>query len=51
MSVTAAAYGKLALARGSVVNLASMLTFFGAPRAPGYSASKDPMGRRTAEHW
>src|SRR6185312_12522931 len=37
----------LALARGSVVNLASMLTFFGAPRAPGYSASKGGIGQLT----
>src|SRR4051794_5981448 len=47
MRVTAAAHGKLAGARGSVVNLASMLTFFGAPRAPGYSSSKGGVGQLT----
>ena len=39
MRVASAAKAKLAASGGSVVNLASMLTFFGAPRGPGYSAS------------
>src|SRR3954471_11561264 len=47
MRVMAAARSKLARARGSVVNLASMLTFFGAPRAPGYSSSKGGVGQLT----
>jgi NAD(P)-dependent dehydrogenase (short-subunit alcohol dehydrogenase family) len=40
MRVCAAAKAQLVDAGGCVVNLASMLSFFGAPRAPGYSASK-----------
>ncbi|CAG0960374.1 2-dehydro-3-deoxy-D-gluconate 5-dehydrogenase [Burkholderiales bacterium] len=31
---------RLAAARGAIVNIASILSIFGAPRAPGYSASK-----------
>jgi NAD(P)-dependent dehydrogenase (short-subunit alcohol dehydrogenase family) len=45
--VTAAARAKLAAARGCVVNIASMLTFFGAPRAPAYSASKGGIAQLT----
>jgi len=47
MRVCAAAKGKLAQAGGCVVNLASMLSFFGAPRAPGYSASKGGVAQLT----
>jgi NAD(P)-dependent dehydrogenase (short-subunit alcohol dehydrogenase family) len=47
MRTCAAARPKLAEARGCVVNLASMLTFFGAPRAPAYSASKGGVGQLT----
>lgn len=32
---------------GAIVNLASMLSFFGAPRAPGYSASKGGVSQLT----
>ncbi|MEO8486266.1 MAG: SDR family oxidoreductase [Betaproteobacteria bacterium] len=34
------ARAKLAAARGSIVNIASILSIFGAPRVPGYAASK-----------
>lgn len=47
MRVCAAARPKLAEAKGSVVNLASMLSFFGAPRAPAYSASKGGVAQLT----
>lgn len=47
MRVASAAKAKLAASGGSVVNLASMLTFFGAPRGPGYSASKGGVGQLT----
>jgi NAD(P)-dependent dehydrogenase (short-subunit alcohol dehydrogenase family) len=47
MRVAAAAREKLAAAGGSMVNLASMLTFFGAPRAPAYSASKGGIAQLT----
>ena len=47
MRVCAAAKGKLAETQGSVVNLASMLTFFGGPRVPAYSASKGGIGQLT----
>lgn len=47
MRVTAAAKAKLAESGGCVVNLASMLTFFGGPRVPAYSASKGGMGQLT----
>lgn len=48
MRVAAAARGKLAAAgSGAVVNLASMLTFFGGPRVPAYSASKGGIGQLT----
>jgi NAD(P)-dependent dehydrogenase (short-subunit alcohol dehydrogenase family) len=47
MRVCAAAKAKLAASGGCVVNLASMLTFFGAPRAPAYSASKGGVGQLT----
>ncbi len=47
MRVASATKAKLAASGGSVVNLASMLTFFGAPRGPGYSASKGGVGQLT----
>ena len=47
MRVCAAARPALAESRGSVVNVASMLTFFGGPRVPGYSASKGGIGQLT----
>jgi NAD(P)-dependent dehydrogenase (short-subunit alcohol dehydrogenase family) len=37
----------LARARGSIVNTASMLTFFGGPRVPAYSASKGGIAQLT----
>jgi NAD(P)-dependent dehydrogenase (short-subunit alcohol dehydrogenase family) len=47
MRVCTAARAKLAATQGSIVNLASMLTFFGGPRVPGYSASKGGIGQLT----
>ncbi len=47
MRVCAAAKEKLAQAQGAVINLASMLSFFGAPRAPAYSASKGGIAQLT----
>ena len=47
MAVCSASKPKLVEARGCVVNLASMLTFFGGPRAPAYSASKGGIGQLT----
>jgi NAD(P)-dependent dehydrogenase (short-subunit alcohol dehydrogenase family) len=47
MRVCAAARPKLATAGGAVVNLASMLTFFGGSRVPAYSASKGGIGQLT----
>ena len=47
MRVASAARAKLAASGGSVVNLASMLTFFGAPRAPAYASSKGGIGQLT----
>lgn len=47
MRVCAAAKPKLAAAGGCVVNVASMLTFFGGPRVPAYSASKGGIGQLT----
>ena len=47
MRVSSAAKAKLAVVGGSVVNVASMLTFFGGPRQPGYSASKGGVGQLT----
>lgn len=47
MRVLAEAKPKLAAARGSVVTLASMLTFFGGARVPAYSASKGGVGQLT----
>ncbi|MDQ4135357.1 MAG: SDR family oxidoreductase, partial [Pseudomonadota bacterium] len=47
LDIRAAARAKLADSRGSVVNVASMLTFFGGPRVPAYSASKGGIGQLT----
>lgn len=47
MRACAAARDKLAAGGGCVVNLASMLTFFGGPRVPAYSASKGGIGQLT----
>lgn len=47
MRVCAAAKPMLAASKGSVINVASMLTFFGGPRAPAYSASKGGIGQLT----
>ena len=40
MRVCMAAHPKLRLSRGSIINIASMLSFFGGGRVPAYSASK-----------
>ena len=47
MRMTMAAYPKLRATRGTVVNIASMLSFFGGPRVPGYSASKGGIAQLT----
>lgn len=47
MRACSAARRKLADARGCVVNVASMLTFFGGPRTPAYSSSKGGIGQLT----
>ena len=47
MRVSSAAKPKLAEAQGCVVNVASMLTFFGGPRVPAYSSSKGGIGQLT----
>jgi NAD(P)-dependent dehydrogenase (short-subunit alcohol dehydrogenase family) len=47
MRVSSEAKQKLAKNGGTVVNLASMLTFFGGPRVPAYSASKGGIGQLT----
>jgi NAD(P)-dependent dehydrogenase (short-subunit alcohol dehydrogenase family) len=47
MRACAASKPKLVEAGGCVVNMASMLTFFGGPRAPAYSASKGGVGQLT----
>ena len=47
MRVCAAAKARLQDSRGSVVNIASVLTFFGGPRVPAYSASKGGIGQLT----
>jgi NAD(P)-dependent dehydrogenase (short-subunit alcohol dehydrogenase family) len=47
MRTCAAARAPLARAGGAIVTVASMLTFFGAPRAPAYSASKGGVGQLT----
>lgn len=47
MRTATAARPALARTSGSVVNLASMLTFFGGPRVPAYAASKGGIGQLT----
>ncbi len=47
MRVAAASRQRLAESGGSMVNIASMLTFFGSPRAPAYSASKGGIAQLT----
>ena len=47
MRVCLAAKDKLAASKGAVVNTASMLSFFGSPFAPGYSASKGGVAQLT----
>jgi NAD(P)-dependent dehydrogenase (short-subunit alcohol dehydrogenase family) len=47
MRVCAGAKEKLAATGGAIINVASMLTFFGGPRVPGYSASKGGIGQLT----
>lgn len=47
MRMCLAARRKLAASRGSIVNLASMLTFQGSAFAPGYAASKGAIGQLT----
>lgn len=47
MRARTAAKAKLASAGGCVVNIASMFTFFGGARVPGYAASKGGVGQLT----
>jgi NAD(P)-dependent dehydrogenase (short-subunit alcohol dehydrogenase family) len=47
MRMCAAARARLGETKGSVVNLASMLSFFGGPRVPAYSASKGGIAQLT----
>lgn len=47
MRACTAARPKLALTKGSIVNIASMLSFFGGPRTPAYSASKGGIAQLT----
>ena len=47
MRVCAAARPKLAVAQGSIVNIASMLSFFGSGPAPAYAASKGGVAQLT----
>jgi NAD(P)-dependent dehydrogenase (short-subunit alcohol dehydrogenase family) len=47
MRTCAAARPLLAATRGSIVNLASMLSFFGGPLVPGYTASKGGVAQLT----
>jgi NAD(P)-dependent dehydrogenase (short-subunit alcohol dehydrogenase family) len=47
MRMSAAAKSKLVEAQGCVVNLASMLAFFGGPRVPAYSSSKGGIAQLT----
>jgi NAD(P)-dependent dehydrogenase (short-subunit alcohol dehydrogenase family) len=48
--VTLALRPALAAARGSVVNLASMFSYFGSPRNPAYAASKGAIVQITRSH-
>jgi NAD(P)-dependent dehydrogenase (short-subunit alcohol dehydrogenase family) len=47
MRASMAARPKLAKTKGCIVNIASMLSFFGAPKAPAYSASKGGIAQLT----
>lgn len=47
MRMCTAAKPKLAASHGCIVNIASMLTFFGGPRVPAYSASKGGVAQLT----
>jgi NAD(P)-dependent dehydrogenase (short-subunit alcohol dehydrogenase family) len=47
MRLSTACRPALACARGAVINLASMFTFFGAGHAPAYAASKGGVGQLT----
>lgn len=47
MRMCIAAKTKLAAAKGAIVNTASMYTFFGAPHAPAYAASKGGVAQLT----
>jgi NAD(P)-dependent dehydrogenase (short-subunit alcohol dehydrogenase family) len=47
MRTASAALPALAAAGGSIINIASMLTFFGGGRVPAYAASKGGVGQLT----
>jgi NAD(P)-dependent dehydrogenase (short-subunit alcohol dehydrogenase family) len=47
MRMSMGVHPKLAQSRGAIVNIASMLTFFGGPRVPAYSASKGGVAQLT----
>lgn len=47
MRVCAAAHPLLQRSRGCILNIASMLSFFGGPRVPAYSASKGGIAQLT----
>ena len=47
MRMCVAARAKLAAARGAIVNTASMLSFFGGPSVPAYTASKGGVAQLT----
>lgn len=47
LCVCVAAREKLAASGGAIVNMASMLSFFGSPAAPGYAASKGGVAQLT----
>lgn len=47
MRTCAAARDKLRASKGSIINTASMLSFFGGPLVPGYSASKGGVAQLT----
>lgn len=47
MRACVVAHDKLAANGGAIVNVASMLSFFGAPLAPGYAASKGGVAQLT----
>ncbi len=47
MRLCTEAHDKLAAARGAIVNIASLWTYFGGPRVPAYTASKGAIGQLT----